>query len=125
MAFALSPVLVASAAAWGLAVRTIAACLASWLASYLLALGMGFLSSLVFERSEGLLGLFLYLAALSASLTIPVAAPANPFVQVWDIVKLGELARPLIGSGAEALGAFALFAAGGLALRRTRRRSHA
>jgi hypothetical protein len=109
--FSLSPLLAASAIAWGLSARTIAACLSCWLLSFLVAAAAGFFSSFTLYRSEGVVGLLLIFAWIVASFVFAWLRPSNPFIQAWRILKLEDGIGVYVGMGAEAAAALILFAA--------------
>jgi hypothetical protein len=121
---ALSPPIALSALAWGLRPAALAACVLAWLGCYLASLGLGFASSMVFEKSDGLPGLLLMVAWLAIFVVIEPVAPANPLVQVWAILKDSGGRAPLLGMGATFLAACGFLAAAGLALSIVRRRQH-
>lgn len=120
----LSPPLLLSALAWGLRGDAALALLLSWLVAYLAALSAGFLSSLVFVKSEGLPGAALLLLWLLSPLLRQALAAGNPFFQVWSTVKGGELAPLFLGMGATLLAAALLLSASALAIARIRKSSH-
>lgn len=109
--FPLSPLLAASAIAWGLPARTIAACLASWLLSFLVASAAGFFSSFTLQRSEGVVGLLMIFAWIVASFVFAALRPSNPFIQAWRILKLEDGIGVYASMGAEAAAALILVAA--------------
>jgi hypothetical protein len=121
----LSPLLAASAIAWGLPAGPAAACLLCWLAAFLGSASAGFLSSILFEGSDGFLGLPAVAFWLFSPIFIGGAAPFNPFVQAWTLLKPEGGASPFIGAAAELLAAAGLFAASAAALARARRRPNA
>ena len=123
-AMVLSPPLALSAIAWGVSGRALAACALSWLVCYYASLCVGFLSSLVFVKSEGLIGAVFVIAWLVSSLAVKSLAPSNPFIQVWDILKEEGGASPFLGMGATTLAASALLGVAALALARLRRGKH-
>jgi hypothetical protein len=106
----LSPILAASAVAWGLSGETMAFCLLCWLSAFLLAASIGFVSELIFDRSEGLVGLGVYLIWLFSSFFIPWLKPSNPFIQVWSILRLEGGSAPCACIFVEAAVAALLFA---------------
>jgi hypothetical protein len=122
IAFFLSPLLAASALTWGLPAGAAAGCLLSWLCAYCVAASAGFFSSIAFERSEGLLGLFFVLLWLFSPLFFAGMRAGNPFVQAWDILKLEGGKGPYLGMAAEAAAATLLLAASSALLARVRRK---
>jgi hypothetical protein len=120
----LSPPLALSALAWGLGARAILLCLLSWLVGFLVMLGAGFISSLVFLRSEGLPGGALMLVWLLSPLLYRDLAPSNPFFQVWESMKAEGGLGPLAGMGATLLAACAIMAVSALVLSGLRRSWH-
>ena len=120
----LSPPLVLSAIAWGVDPLACASCILAWLAAYLAALSVGFFSSLVFSRSEGLLGVPLLIIWIIVSSVNRPLAPANPFIQVWDFLKEEGGLSPYIGIAAIFLGSARFFAASASAVSRLRRAKH-
>jgi hypothetical protein len=125
-AFLLSPLLAACAIAWGLPASVATACLGAWLATYLLATSLGFCSSILFEKSDGLFGFLLYGCWFVASFFVDWMKAANPIIQVERAFGLAQGRMPTLGIGAEALAAALLFAASALALshKRKRRNDH-
>jgi hypothetical protein len=119
---AFSPILAASAIAWGLSGKTIASCLLCWLVAYLAAVAVSFSFDLVFSSSEGFIGLCLYAPWIFASFFVPFLKPSNPFVQAWSILKLEGGGAIYLGICAEALAAAILFAVSILALGSRRRK---
>jgi hypothetical protein len=120
----LSPPLVLSAIAWGVDPLACASCLLAWLAAYVAAVSVGFFSSLVFSRSEGLLGVPLLILWLVVSSVNRLLAPANPFIQVWDFLKgEGEL-PPYLGIAAIFLASALFFAASVSTVSRLRKAGH-
>jgi hypothetical protein len=120
VALALSPPFALSAVAWGLSLKAASACLLAWLLCYFAALCIGLFSSLIFTRSEGLLGVSILFAWLVSSLALKFLAPSNPFVEVWDVMKDEGGAGIFIGMAADAIASAAFLAASGLALSRLR-----
>jgi len=114
---ALSPILAASAIAWGLSGPTIAYCLLCWLAAYIGAASAGFFSKLFFPNQDGMVGLGLYLAWLFSSFYAAWLMPSNPFIQAWTTLRLGGGKALYAGICAEAAAAALLIAASALALR--------
>jgi hypothetical protein len=90
IAFILSPVLVASAIAWGISGGTALACLLCWLSAHILASSIKFLSKLLFEKTESLVGFCVYVLWLFSSFFSSSYRASNPFVQVWSILSLAE-----------------------------------
>jgi hypothetical protein len=121
----LSPALALTVAARGLGLDALAACACSWLAAYFAALGLSFVASLGFARSDGLIGLFLVSAWLGATALVPRVSKANPFVQAWDILKLASSGEDWIWIGGTAAFAAALFAGAALTLAVIRKNFHA
>jgi hypothetical protein len=124
MAAFLAPPILLSAIAWGISGSALAACCLSWLIGYLAVQGLGFLSSLVFSRSDGLPGVVLLVLAFAATFALKPIAISNPFVQVWTIMKGESGLAAYLGMGAGLVAAAALQAAAALALARIRRRGH-
>jgi hypothetical protein len=119
--FALSPVLAASAIAWGLSAATVLALLLCWLSAHLLAAAIHFLSKVSFDRTEGVLGFSVYVLALGWSFMSEPARIANPFVQAAGALKL-ERAREANAAALAEIGAAAfLFACSALVLRAKKR----
>jgi hypothetical protein len=110
LVLALSPILAASAIAWGLSGGTIASCLACWLSAYLAAASANFCSKLAFARTEGLIGLCIYILWIFLSFFMDWLKPSNPFIQAWSILRLEGGNAPYFGICAEAGAAAALFA---------------
>ena len=119
---ALSPILAASAIAWGLSGKTIASCLFCWLAAYLAAAAVSFSFDVIFSGSEGFIGLCLYAPWIFASFFVPFLKPSNPFIQAWGILKLEGGGAIYLGIGAQVLVAAFLFGASALALGSRRRK---
>jgi hypothetical protein len=118
--FFLSPLLATSAMAWGLPAGPAAGCLLCWLTAYYAAASAGFFSSVVFDRSEGLLGLFFVVLWLVSPLFIGRTGAVNPFVQAWDILKLEGGMTPYLGMAVEAAAATLLLPASAACLARAR-----
>jgi hypothetical protein len=124
MLLAFSPPLALAAIAWGVSAGAAAACVLSWLVGFFAAICIGFASSLLFGRSEGLPGFVISVIWLVVSLFIKTLAPFNPFVQVWAILKNEGGSSPLLGMGAMMLAASALLAISAFVLARMRRGKH-
>jgi hypothetical protein len=116
LGFALSPILVASVIAWGIPGGTVLLCLLCWLSAYLLASSINFLSKLLFARTEGLVGLSLYLLWLFSSFFTAGLEPSNPFIQAWSLLKLEGGRTPIACMCAEIAAAAALFACSALVI---------
>jgi len=114
--FALSPILAASAIAWGIPAGTTLLCLLCWLSAYLLASSINFLSKLLFARTEGLVGLSLYSLWLFSSFFSAGLEPTNPFIQIRGILKLEGGRAPIACICAEMGAAAAVFACAALVL---------
>lgn len=121
----LSAPLALSAIAWGVSGRAAAACVLAWFVGYFSTLCVGFLSSLLFVRTDGLPGLALVILWLTAPFYIPALAPSNPFIQVWDILKAEGGPAPFLGMGESFLAATALLFSSALALGAIRSKQHA
>jgi hypothetical protein len=118
----LSPVLAASAIAWGLSPTLILSVLLCWLAAYLTGTSAGFCAKLVFSGSDGLIGLFIYMLWVLSSFFAAPLRSSNPFVQAWSLLRLEGGRAPYSGICAEAIAAAILFAASALALSARRRK---
>jgi hypothetical protein len=118
---ALSPPLALTVAARGLRVDALAACASSWLVAYCVAVGLSFIVSLGFGRSDGLIGLFLILCWQGATALVPALAKANPFVQAWDFLKGSATAGDWYWMGISAALAAALFGGAALTLAHIRK----
>jgi hypothetical protein len=123
--FALSPVLAASAAAWGLRGEAILSCLLCWLSSYLLASSICFLSRLSLGGAGSLLGLGAYLLWLLSSFFSAPLEPANPFVQTWRILRLEGVSSIRLCMLEELAAAAACFACSALVIGIKRRKRDA
>lgn len=117
----LSPALALTVAARGLRLDALAACACAWLAAYGAALGLSFVVSLVFARSDGVIGLFLVVLWLGATALCPPVREANPFVPAWDALKGRSGPADWLGVGGLFAFAAALFALAALALGRIRK----
>jgi hypothetical protein len=116
LAFSLSPILAASAIAWGLSRATIMSCLLCWSTAYMAAASAGFCSKLLFTGSNGLLGLCLYLLWIFSSFFVAWLKFSNPFVQAWSLLKLEGGTAPYWGICFEAMAAALLLALSALSL---------
>jgi hypothetical protein len=121
----ISPVLLLASIVWGYPIQAFSLCALAWLCAFVAALGAGFLSSIVFSKSEGLPGLFALALWLTPSLFLPSTAFANPFAQVWQISKGEAEGRSLLGMAVTLLGGAGILALAGLALEGERRRARA
>jgi hypothetical protein len=111
LALVVAPPVALSALAWGVKAGALAACVLSWLACFYASLCAGFVSSLVFVRSEGVPGLVLIFLWLIPTAFIRPLAPANPFVQAWGFFREANPGELYLGMAATSLAATALLAA--------------
>jgi len=125
LCLALSPVLAASAIAWGLSSATILSCLLCWLTAYLVGASAGFCSMLAFSGSDGFVGLLIYLGWILSSFFAAPFKFSNPFIQAWSLLRLEGGSAPYSGILAEAIVAAGLFAASALVLSARRRKRDA
>jgi hypothetical protein len=86
--FAASPILLSSAIAWGVSAEVVAACALCWAAAYALSSAMGFASAFVLESAEGILGAAALAAWVILSFFVKWLMPANPFLQLWNLLNL-------------------------------------
>jgi hypothetical protein len=125
LVLALSPILAASAIAWGLSSSLMLSCLLCWLTAYLTGTSAGFCSKLVFSGSDGLVGLLIYLLWVLSSFFAAPLKSSNPFIQAWSLLRLEGGSAPYSGICAEAIAAAILFAASALVLSAGRRKRNA
>jgi hypothetical protein len=119
-----SPLLALAAIAWGISPTAALACVLCWFVSYYATASAGFVSSLLFAKSDGLPGLFFVVIWLAFPLVFPAAAVSSPFFQAWSILKATGGSRPFLGMGAIFLAASAALGASSLVLSRIRRKSN-
>jgi hypothetical protein len=98
---ALSPLMAASAIAWGLSLWALASLLVSWLCAFFLAASAGFFSSIAMERSRGFVGLFMVVVWILVSFIVDWMRPANPFLQAWRIMGFAQDTSVYLGMAAE------------------------
>jgi hypothetical protein len=122
LVLAISPILAASVAAWGIGAGTILSCLLCWLSAYLLASSIHFASKVLFDRTEGLAGLIAYAICVFWSFFDDSLKYANPFVQAWSIPRLEGGAAIRAFMWGELGAALAIFGCSALILARKKKR---
>jgi hypothetical protein len=122
LVLALSPILAASAAAWGIGAGTILSCLLCWLSAHFLAASFHFASKVLFDRTEGLVGLIAYAVCVFWSFFDESLRYGNPFVQAWSIPRLEGGAAIYAFMWGELGAALAIFGLSALVLARKKKR---
>ncbi len=125
LAVTFSPLLAASAFAWGSSLSFIAAALARSLLAFLVSGAIGFFLCLCFKTFERPLGLILLLAWTLPGIYVEWARTTNPFFQILDASHGGRGFGALIGMGAELVLAMAFFALSAPVMARARSKYHA
>jgi hypothetical protein len=82
-ACAMAPLLILTAAIWGIDAASIAVCILIFFGSFLTTLGFGFLFSLFLSGGEGFFGTLAVGIWLILTAVIVPARAANPFIQIW------------------------------------------
>jgi hypothetical protein len=120
--FFLSPALALMAILWATPAGSLAALAAACLVAFYASLAIGFVASLVFGKSEGVPGLVIVGLWILSSFFVRPLRMANPFLDIWTILRgVGE---PLLFAGMAAVAAAAtlVLCLAGLLLAAIRRR---
>lgn len=92
-----APALCLSCSALALPLGLIAAWSLIWLSAFLLAMALGFLSSLILGTTDHLVGAYVLAAWILPGLAWPPARILNPLAQAWSLAR-GASAPPLIAA---------------------------
>lgn len=124
LALVFSPLLVASAIAWGNPLSFLAASLCCSLAAFLIAGSAGFLSCLLFRSFERPFGVFLLMSWTVTGFPLEWVRSVNPFFQILALSERRRSTDVFLGLALEALVAALLFILAIPAIGRARSRYH-